>query len=679
MPISTENKRIITILSIDGNGKTTTIQRLLNSNNPINEEAEEKKRSYTLFSKTFNASIKDEELSIIDTAGSLNYLNDAINAIRVSNGAIYNINAQTGVSEQDLRFWRFLNKFKTPSILYVNMMDTENADFDKALESIKNVFKITPLPIAIPVGKGAEFTGVINLITNKMYTYKDDTGKAKEQEVSEEYLNVVKKYREQMIEAVVETDENLMKRFFDGEEITNEEIRAALGIAVNNRLAYPVFAGSSLKNIGVDLLRNACFYYTPSSDKSAQSLVFEDNTNFELNENSSFSGYIYKIKIDNYTGKLCYLRIISGTLNKNSKLIIANTKNSLKISKIFKPTIDGLKQVDEASIGDIVVLDKCDELKTGNTIIDANSVQKLIKASPEPKRVLTYALDLEDKKLEEKVVAAIKKIIEEDHSLTYSRIAETKELVVSGLGQLQLDVLNEILATKYSLKVKYRSPRIQYRETISKKVQVQGRHKKQSGGHGQFADTWIKFEPLKRNLGFEFVDEIVGGVIPKNYIPSVEKGIRNSMEKGCIAGFPVIDLKATLYDGSYHDVDSSDMAFQIAASLAFKKAMEEATPILLEPIMDIRISIPEQFVGTITNDLSGRRGRIKGMDSSEEGSIVNAYVPLSEISTYAPELHSMTQGLGVFEMDFNTYEEVPSQNLNKVVQEVKKWREEGQE
>jgi len=679
MSIPTENKRIISILSTDGSGKTTTIQRLLSSSNPINEEPEEKKRAYTLFSKTFNATIKDQELSLIDTSGSLNYLNDAINAIRVSNGAIYTINAQVGVTEQDLRFWRYLNKYKTPSILYVNKMDTENADFDKALESIKNVFKITPLPVAIPVGKGQEFTGVINLITNKMYTYKDDSGKAKEQDVSNEYLDIVKKYREQMIEAVVETDENLMKKFFEGEEITNDELILALGVAVNNRLAYPVFAGSSLKNYGVDLLKNACFYYSPSSEKTSQSLVFEDDTCFDLNQNSPALAYVYKVKIDNYTGKLCYLRVISGTLNKNSKLTIANTRNSLKISKIFKPAIDGLKQIDEANVGDIIVLDKCDELKTGHTLIDASAVQKLIKASPEPKRVLTYAIDLEDKKLEEKVVGSIKKIMDEDHSITYSRIAETKELVISGLGQLQLDVLNEILATKYNLKVKFRPPRIQYRETISKKVQVQGRHKKQSGGHGQFADTWIKFEPLKRNGGFEFVDEIVGGVIPKNYIPSVEKGIRNSMEKGYIAGFPVIDLRATLYDGSYHDVDSSDMAFQIAASLGFKKAMEEAAPVLLEPIMDIRISIPEQFVGTITNDLSGRRGRIKGMDSNQEGSIVNAFVPLSEISTYAPELHSMTQGLGVFEMDFNTYEEVPSQNLNKIVQEVKKWREEGQE
>lgn len=673
MSLTSEKKRVVSVLSCDGNGKTSIIRRLHETKDPIKEEAEEEKRSYTLFSKTYASNLRDQDLFLIDSSGSLNYINDAINSIRVSDGALYVVDSTTGVIEQDLRFWWKLNEYKRPALLFVNKMDDINSDFDMALESIKKVFKISPLPVIIPVGKGAELKGVISLITNKMYTYKDDTGKSKEMDIPEDYKDLVSKYREQMIEAVVETDEVLMQKYFEGAAISDDELRTALGKAVRTRHAFPVFSGSSLKNIGTDILRNAFFHYFPSSEEIC-SLQFNDESFPENKQNAPFSSFVYKVKIDNYTGKLCYLKVASGTINKASKLVVSNTGSSLKISKLYRPDVSGLKTIDEASVGDIVILDKCDELRTGQTVVENAISNKVFIASPEPRRVLTYALELEDKKLEEKVVGAIKKICDEDPSISYTRVRETKEFVVSGLGQLQLDVLNEMLSSKYNLKVKFRAPRIQYRETISRKAQVQGKHKKQSGGHGQFADTWIKFEPQARNAGFEFVDQIVGGAIPKNYIPSVEKGIRASMERGYIAGFPVIDMRATLYDGSYHDVDSSDMAFQIAASQGFKKAMEEASPILLEPIMDISVNVPDQFVGAITNDLSGRRGRIKGMDSSEFGSTVSAMVPLSELSTYAPELHSMTQGLGVFEMQFNTYEEVPSQNLNKIVEEVKKWR-----
>ncbi|MEI6093345.1 MAG: elongation factor G, partial [bacterium] len=365
---------------------------------------------------------------------------------------------------------------------------------------------------------------------------------------------------------------------------------------------------------------------------------------------------------------------VSGKLNKNTKAIIAENNHSLKISKINRPYTEGLKPVEEAVAGDIVVLDKCEDIKTGYTLVDSSISNKVFEASPEPKRVLNYAVDIADKKLEEKVGAALRKITEEDPSVSFNRVAETKELVLSGLGQLQLDVVNEMLKERYKLDVTFRSPRIPYRETIKKSVRVQGKHKKQSGGHGQYGDCWIKVDPLKKGGGFEFVDAVVGGAIPRNFIPSVEKGIVKTMDKGTVAGFPVIDFKVTLDDGSYHDVDSSDMAFQVAGSLAFKKAMEEANPVLLEPIMEVSVYVPDHFVGTITNDLSGRRGRISGMDSSSEGSIVKALVPLGEMATYAPELHSMTKGLGLFEMKFATYEEVPAQNTNKIVEETKKWR-----
>ncbi len=679
MTATVENKRIVTLLGIDGNGKTTTVKRLLNFKGEPQVEPEEQGRGYTLFSKTFVADLpEDRELYLLDTPGSLNYINDVINCSRVSDGALCVINANNGVSEHGVRLWWRIADYNLPALLYVNMMDTETADFDKALETIKTLLNVSPLPITIPVGKGPEFIGVINLIKQKMYTYKDDSGKPKEEDIPAQYSELVEKYRNQMIEAIVENDEGLMAKYLEGKEISIEELRAVLSKVVKLRGAFPVFAGSSEKNIGLDQVRDAIFHYLPSS-KELKQLKFKEGDTPEPTDSAPLSAFVFKTRVDAYTGKLNYVKIVSGKLSKHSKALITDNNHSLKLSKINKPYVEGLKLIDEAVAGDIVVLDKCEDLKTGFSIVDSSISGKTFEPSPEPKRVLSYAVDVSDKKLEEKVGSALRKISEEDPSISFIRVPETKELVLSGLGQLQLDVVNEMLKDRYKLGVTMRSPRIQYRETIKKAVQAQGKHKKQSGGHGQFGDTWLKLEPLSKGKGFEFVDAIVGGVIPRNFIPSVEKGIVKIMEKGTVAGFPVIDVRATLYDGSYHDVDSSDMAFQIAGSMAFKKCMEDASPVLLEPIMDVTIYVPESFVGTITNDLSGRRGRISGMDTSLEGSVVRGFVPLAEMATYAPELHSMTKGLGLFEMKFHTYEEVPAQNASKVVEETKKWRQEEEE
>lgn len=668
-----DSKRVVSIVGVDGNGKTLLTKRLLNAKVDLAQEPEEANRGYTLFSKIYYDNFADKDLYLIDTPGTLSYISDVIKSLYVSNGAVYVLNAN-GATEQGLRLWWKLDDYKLPSIIFINMMDDESADYDKTLESIKNNFSIAPVPICVPVGSGANLKGIINVITQKFYTYKDDTGKAKEEDIPAEYKDLAKKYRDQMVESVVENDEKLMERYFAGEDINDSDLRSVLSSAVRNHTAFPIFAGSAEKNIGIDLLKNAFYYYYPSL-KEYNLCKFKDSDNFKSEEAEPVSGYVFKSKVDNYTGKINYIKIISGTINKSSKLIISNDNKTLKLTKIYKPTVEGLKPVEEAFVGDIIVLDKCDELKTDHTIIDASKKNVFIPTVA-VKKILKYAIDIEDKKLEEKVVAALKKIMEEDTSISYERIPETKELVLSALGQLQFDVVSEILKNKYKLDIKFRIPRIQYRETVTGSVQAQGKHKKQSGGHGQFGDTWIKLEPLSRNSGFEFVDAIVGGVIPRNFIPSVEKGIRKTMERGIVAGYPVIDVKVTLYDGSYHTVDSSDMAFQIAGSLAFKKALEQANPILLEPIMNVQISVPESFVGTITNDLSGRRGRILGMDSTSRGSIVKAQVPLAELSTYAPELHSMTKGLGFFEMEFSSYEPLPSQNTMKVVEDTKKWQEE---
>ncbi len=670
------NKRIVSVVSVDGNGKTNTVRKLLNAKDKMAVEPEEESRNYTLFSKTFMTEMPDgKELYLLDTPGSLNYINDVVNCARVSNGAVYVISGTTGATEQGLRHWWKLRDYSLPTLIYVSMMDNPEADYDKTLDSIKSLLNVSPVPIIIPVGKGDELVGVINLMRQKFYTYKDDSGKSKEEDIPSQYADLVKKYRNIMVEAIVENDEDLMSQYLDGKEIPTESLRAVLGKAVKERTSFPVFAGSASKGIGIDLLRDGIFFYLPSSEEFS-TLKFKDGEKAPVAENAPFAAYVYKTRVDAYTGKTNYIKIVSGKLSKNTKAIIADNTHTLKLSKISKPCPDGLKPIEEAVAGDIVVLDKCEDIKTGYTLVDSTISGKFFEPSPEPKRVLNYAVEIADKKLEEKVGASLRKIAEEDPSIFFTRVAETKELVLSGLGQLQMDVVNEMLKERYKLDVTFRSPRIPYRETIKKSVKaVQGKHKKQSGGHGQYGDCIINVDPLKRGSGFEFVDAIVGGAIPRNFIPSVEKGIVKTMEKGTVAGFPVIDVKVTLVDGSYHDVDSSDMAFQVAGSLAFKKAMEDANPILLEPIMEVSVYVPEHYVGTITNDLSGRRGRISGMDSTPEGSVVKANVPLGEMATYAPELHSMTKGLGLFEMKFANYEEVPGQNVAKIVADTKKWRE----
>ena len=675
MAVSVDNKRIVTMVSVDGNGKTNTVRKLLNAKDKLPVEPEEANRNYTLFSKTFMADLPDnKELYLLDNPGSLNYINDVVNCARVSNGAVYVINGVNGATDQGLRHWRRLSDYKLPTLIYVSMMDHIEADFDKALDSIKTLFNVSPVPIIIPVGKGDELVGVINLMRQKFYTYKDDSGKSKEEDIPAQYTDILNKYRNIMIEAIVENDEVLMSQYLEGKEIPVEKLREVLGKAVKERGSFPVFAGSASKGIGIDLLRDGIFFYLPSSAQF-NTLTFKGEEKINTSENAPFSAYVFKTRMDAYTGKTNYIKIVSGKLNKNTKAMITDNNRSLKLSKISKPYTEGLKSVEEACAGDIVVLDKCEDLRTGYTLVDSSIMGKIFEPSPEPKRVLSYAVDVTDKKLEEKVGAALRKITEEDPSVSFTRVAETKELVLSGVGQLQLDVVHEMLKERHKLDVTFRSPRIPYRESIKRSVKdIQGKHKKQSGGHGQYGDCVINVEPLKRGSGFEFVDAIVGGVIPRNFIPSVEKGIVKTMDRGTFAGFPVIDFRVTLVYGSYHDVDSSDMAFQVAGSLAFKKAMEEASPILLEPIMDVAVSVPEKFLGTITNDLSGRRGRITGMDTSSDGSIVKATVPLAELLTYAPELHSMTQGLGLFEMKFLTYEEVPSQNVNKIVEDTKKWK-----
>ena len=414
------NKRIVSVVAVDGNGKTNTVRKLLNAKDKLAVEPEEASRNYTLFSKTFMTELPDgKELYLLDTPGSLNYINDVVNCARVSNGAVYVISGVTGATEQGLRHWWKLRDYSLPTLIYVSMMDNPEADYDKVLDSIKSLLNVSPVPIIIPVGKGNELVGVINLMRQKFYTYKDDSGKSKEEEIPAQYADLVKKYRNIMVEAIVENDEELMAQYLDGKEVSTEDLRRTLGKAVKERTSFPVFAGSASKGIGIDLLRDGIFFYLPSSEEFS-TLKFKDGEEVKVSENAPFSAYVFKTRIDAYTGKTNYIKIISGKLNKTTKAIIADNTHTLKLSKINKPFPDGLKPIEEAVAGDIVVLDKCEDIKTGYTLVDNAISGKFFEPSPEPKRVLNYAVEIADKKLEEKVGASLRKIAEENPSIFFT-------------------------------------------------------------------------------------------------------------------------------------------------------------------------------------------------------------------------------------------------------------------
>ena len=681
--------RNIALVSHGGAGKTSLAEIMLFKSGVINRlgrvedgntamdfEPEEVKRASSISSGFHLFDWKKHSINLIDTPGDQNFFTDTKFCMQAADAVVVVIDAVDGVKVQTEMAWEFAGEFDMPCVIFINKLDRERADFDRTFKDAVECFDPKPIVLQLPIGSEENFKGVVDLISMKAYIYSD--GKATVGDIPADMLELVESEKEALIENIAEADDDLIEKYLEGEALTDEEIHAALRSGILSRTFVPVLCGSAIQDIGVDLLMDFVAACMPApADRGARKGVDPDNgTEIERmpDAEAPFSGFVFKTVADPYAGRLSLFRVVSGSIGADGNFYNANKENRERFNQLL--TIAGKEQkpAKGAGPGSIVAVAKLKETTTGDTLCDENAKIRYTCAEPLP-TLISFALESKSKGDEDKIYISLNKLLEEDPALKLDRNAETKEILLSGMGQVHIETTIAKLKRKFNVEVHLRTPKVPYRETIKKKVRVQGKHKKQSGGHGQYGDCWIQMEPLPRGKGFEFVDGIVGGAIPKTYIPAVEKGIQEASAKGILAGFPCIDFRVTLDDGSFHAVDSSEMAFKVAGSLAFKKAVESANPVLLEPIMEVTITTPDEFMGDIMGDLNGRRGRVLGMDSKGKNQIIKANVPMAEFLTYAPDLNSMTGGRGMYSMVFSHYDEVPAQLSEKVVEEVKKSQE----
>ncbi len=681
-------KRNIAVIAHGGAGKTSLCDALLSSSgrtkstgsvdkgtSSFDFEPEEKTRKISISSALNHYIWNGHRVNIIDTPGYSNFLGDTRNALSIVGGAVVMVSAISGVKVQTERLWRYADEHEISRIAFVNKMDRERANFFRALDDIEHVLGVKAVAMELPIGSGAEFAGLIDLLTMNAYYYKDDSSGGFEiKDVPGELADEARKMRQTMVEAIVESDDALLERYLDGETIETAELKAGLREGTLTRKFVPVFAGSATKQFGLNLLMDAVNTCLPSPmDKGAikghARGTDPDTGELIVREPSAdgpFSALVFKTIIDPYTGRLSVFRIYSGSISAGSTIINSATGTKEKLSHIYILEGKNIKEVSRAGAGDIAALAKLKDTATGHTLCSPEA-QVVFDAEPRPDTVLTYAIEPKTKGDEDKLSAALSRLMEEDTALLYRRDSRTKEFVIAGAGQMHIEASIEKLKGKYNCDVILKTPSIPYKETILGSARVQGKYKKQSGGHGQYGDVWIELSPLQRGEGFSFVDSIKGGVIPRQFIPAVEKGLREAMERGVVAGFPVVDVKAELVDGSFHSVDSSEMAFKVAASMAFRKAMEQCRPVLLEPVMRMKIVVPAEKLGDVIGDINARRGKILGAEPSAGSQTIRAIVPMAEVITYAPELRGMTGDRGMFTMEFSHYEKVPSYLSQKVI------------
>ena len=593
--------------------------------------------------------------------------------MQAADGAVMLVDAVDGIKVQTEQAWEFAKEFDQPCMIFINKLDRERADFSRTLQDITDSLDLKTVTLQLPIGKEENFTGVVDLVGMAAYAY-DTEGKPSKVDIPSDMQDLVDSEREKLIEDVAEADDELIERYLEGETLSDDDIKSALRKGTLSKTFVPVLCGSATKNIGVDLFMNSIISCMPSpADRHPKSGV--DPKTEEVIErlpdpDAPFSGFVFKTIADPYAGRLSIFKVVSGTLGSEGNIYNATKESKERFNQLL--TISGKEQkpASGAGPGAIVAVAKLKETVTGDTLCDENNKIRFECAEPMP-TLISFALEPKSKGDEDKIFGSLSKLLEEDLALKLERNAETKQILLAGAGQVHIEATIEKLKRKYGVEVNLSLPKVPYKETIKKKTRAQGKHKKQSGGHGQYGDCWIDMEPLQRGAGFEFVDAIVGGAIPRQYIPAVEKGIIEASQKGVLSGFPCVDFKVTLNDGTFHAVDSSEMAFKIAGSLAFKKAAENATPVLLEPIMKVTITTPDEYMGDIMGDLNGRRGRVLGMDSAGKNQVINAQVPMAEFLSYAPDLRSMTGGRGIFTMEFSHYDEVPAQLSEKIIEEIK--------
>ena len=679
--------RNIALVAHGGAGKTSLAEVMLFNTGAINRlgniaegnttmdfEPEEIKRSISLSSGFYQFPWKKHTISLIDTPGEQDFFSDTRSCMQAADGIVVVLDAVDSVKVQTEQGWDFADEFKLPRVIFINKLDRERADFMRTFDDAVNSFQPKPIFLQLPIGSEEDFKGIVDLISLKAYIY-DDKGKPKEIDIPSDMQEAVENARETLVENIAEADDGLLERYLEGETLTSDELIAALKKGVLSRTFAPVLCGSATKNIGIDLLLDFIVNSMPSPLErepfSASDLNGDNEITRGCDPESPFSAFIFKTVADPYAGRLSIFRIVSGRLSGEGSFYNVNKESKERFNQLLLIAGKEQKTISGAESGSIVAVSKLKDTTTGDTICDESSKIKFKCADPLPS-LISFSVLAKSKGDEDKIFISLSKLLEEDTALKLTRNSETKEILLSGRGQVHIEATVEKLKRKFNVEVQLNIPKVPYKETIKKKVRVQGKHKKQSGGHGQYGDCWIQMEPLPRGKGFEFVDKIVGGAIPKTYIPAVEKGIIEACQKGILAGFPCVDFRVTLDDGTFHSVDSSEMAFKVAGSIAFKKAVEEAKPVLLEPIMKVTVTTPDEYMGDIMGDLTSKRGKVLGMDTDGKKQIINATVPMSELQTYAPEMKSMTGGRGMFSVEFSHYDEVPAQISQKLIEEIKK-------
>lgn len=686
---SPDKIRNVVLVGHSSSGKTTLAEAILfntgalkrrglvDDGNTVSDfDPEEIRRKISINTSVLPCEYQQAKINVLDAPGYLDFVGEVKGAIAAADTAIVVVDAVAGIEVGTELVWSYLDESNLPRIVFVNKMDRENANFGRVVSQLSDLFETRIIPFQLPIGSQETFQGVVDVI--KMKAYLGEEGK--EAEVPAELQEQANEYRQAIVEAAAESDDELIMKYLEGEELTLEEIVKGLRKRIAENELVGVFCGSALKNIGIRALMDAFVDYLPSPAErviAGKRVNTGEEVELRADPNGPLVARVFKTTADPYVGKLSYFRVLSGTMRSDSRVVNASDGSEERIGTIF--FMRGKEQIptDEVGPGDIGAVAKLSKTTTGETLCSKDD-PITVEPIKFPNPVYSVAIFPKTKADLDKMSSALARLLEEDPTLKVEREPGTGETIMSGMGDTHIDIAVRKLQAKFGLELVTDVPKVPYRETITKVASAQGRHKKQTGGRGQFGDVFIRFEPLERGAGFEFADEIFGGAVPKNYIPAVEKGLREIMEHGVLAGYPTVDFRAVLYDGSYHPVDSSELAFKLAAHLAFKKGIPEAGPVLLEPIMLVKVTVPEEYMGDVISDFNTRRGRVQGMHQEKGRATVTALVPLAEMLRYAIDLRGLTQGRGLFTMEFSHYDIVPSHIAQKIIEQAAKEKAENE-
>ncbi|WP_170005904.1 elongation factor G [Bacillus fonticola] len=681
---SLDKTRNIGIMAHIDAGKTTATERILFYTGRIHKIGEthegasqmdwmeqEQERGITITSAATTAQWKGHRVNIIDTPGHVDFTVEVERSLRVLDGAVAVLDAQSGVEPQTETVWRQATTYHVPRIVFVNKMDKIGADFLYSTKTLHERLQANAHPIQLPIGAEDDFEGIIDLVDMVAYFYEDDLGtRSDAREIPAEYKDQAEEYRASLIEAVAELDEELMMKYLEGEELTKEEIKAAIRKGTCDVEFYPVICGSAFKNKGVQLMLDAVLDYLPApTDVPAIKGVLLDSEEEQTRESSDegpFAALAFKVMTDPYVGKLTFFRVYSGTLDSGSYVLNSTKEKRERVGRILQMHANSREEISTVYSGDIAAGVGLKQTSTGDTLCDEKN-PIILESMEFPEPVISVAIEPKSKADQDKMSTALGKLQEEDPTFRAHTDQETGQTIIAGMGELHLDIIVDRMKREFKVEANVGAPQVSYRETFRASAQVEGKFVRQSGGRGQFGHVWIEFSPNEEGKGFEFENGIVGGVVPREYVPAVQQGLQDAMGNGVLAGYPLIDVKARLFDGSYHDVDSNEMAFKIAASMALKNAVSKCQPVILEPLMKVEVVIPEEYLGDIMGDITSRRGRVEGMEARGNAQVVRAFVPLSEMFGYATSLRSNTQGRGTYSMHFDHYEELPKSLSEEII------------